>query len=358
MRDPREVDSFFVYSYHHLDDLEFLRDPVPVLADVWGAKNGDEWLSSVAGLFRRHGWEGDGELRILWLPPFVDVGVEDTWGTYLWVVKQRNNGTTFIASPIELPFRRLLAQNTERPVWKGLVPVGKASSARETLVDTVAKIDSELDADLLAIAASGEREQWVRSALLERAQGRLVQALHEFFDDCYLKLLIDVITEGNRSGLKLKKSSVRLVPSEYVPDDGSNDTDGWFTLRGLVSDMWHDYKFQPFDSKVDMLFSPVNFPKEPSTLLRLRQHVFLRNCVQHHEGRVDGRGLPGLGCNTIELAGPGGAKNQLKAWTRIEFPREEVRALRQTIHELALSFDRHVAVRIVTREYAKVPEDA
>ncbi len=52
---------------------------------------------------RLHRKSGD----VLWLPPFIGVGVEDTYGVVCFHVKQSNNGTLWFASKYALPFETL-----------------------------------------------------------------------------------------------------------------------------------------------------------------------------------------------------------------------------------------------------------
>ena len=65
-----EIEKYFVYCYHHLDDLSFLRDPEQFFADhplfaFGGAKHKvEDWVNKVGKLMRKHGWEGDGEIQI------------------------------------------------------------------------------------------------------------------------------------------------------------------------------------------------------------------------------------------------------------------------------------------------------
>jgi hypothetical protein len=40
-------------------------------------------------------------------PPFLRIEDEDTWGTLSFFVKQENNGTAFIASPVPIPNLRM-----------------------------------------------------------------------------------------------------------------------------------------------------------------------------------------------------------------------------------------------------------
>ena len=194
--------------------------------------------------------------RSMWFPPFVPIAAEDTWGAYAWVVKQDNNGTAFVASQTELPFERLLAQNSDRAVWEDRLPVGKAHLEHQLLIKKLNALSSEFDLNLKAAKRLSSREEPIRVALIEQAQGHMVQELQGFLDDCYLQLLIEIIAEGNRSALKLRKANVRLNPGAYVHVDADSDTAGWFTLTGLVSDMWRDYGFQPFPEKLSMLFGP------------------------------------------------------------------------------------------------------
>jgi hypothetical protein len=110
MSNPESPRKLIVYRYEHLDDLGFVRRPEDVYADM-DPNALEQRTASVRAALLSAGWEGDGDLSVIWLPPFVDVGVEDTWGTYLWHVKQSNNGTSWIASFCPLTFRRLEEQN-------------------------------------------------------------------------------------------------------------------------------------------------------------------------------------------------------------------------------------------------------
>lgn len=106
-RDPARIEDFHVYTYHYIDVLELMPRAQAVLQ---GVPEKNAVLEAVKRRFTRAGWEGDGEIQIMWLPPFVGAGVEDTWGVAIWFVKQSNNGTGFLASPVPLPFSRLLEQ--------------------------------------------------------------------------------------------------------------------------------------------------------------------------------------------------------------------------------------------------------
>lgn len=105
-RDPRK---YYVYHYEYIDDLSFMPDARTYLsADT--DKEAAAWLEAISERLKRSGWEGDGCIKVMWLPPFADVGVGDTYGTYVYAVKQSNNGMTWLASPVPLTYKRLLEQ--------------------------------------------------------------------------------------------------------------------------------------------------------------------------------------------------------------------------------------------------------
>jgi hypothetical protein len=113
--DIENVKNHFVYQYQHLDDLTGILAPTEVYRNfgdfISKEIEVDELVEEVKKLLLKNGWEGDGDIGLIWLPPFIDVGIEDTLGTYIWHVKQKNNGISWLASPVELNFERLMAQN-------------------------------------------------------------------------------------------------------------------------------------------------------------------------------------------------------------------------------------------------------
>jgi hypothetical protein len=101
---PDKVRSWHFYAYEYLDDLFFMPPARQVLGD-W--EHAAALIEQVENCFRQIGWEGDGEMQILWLPPFVGAGPEDWYGCYALHVKQDNDGISWMACPHRLPFRRL-----------------------------------------------------------------------------------------------------------------------------------------------------------------------------------------------------------------------------------------------------------
>ena len=101
LKNPKAVCDYEVYTYCHIDIHDFIPAAKGVLGDLDGY---DELIFEIRNLFLKWGWEGDGVIRLLWFPPFLKIGIEDTWGMLAWYVKQSNNGMSFIASPEPIPY--------------------------------------------------------------------------------------------------------------------------------------------------------------------------------------------------------------------------------------------------------------
>src|SRR5688572_14451705 len=98
---PEDVQSWHFYAYEYIDDLAFMPKARAALA---GWPHRDALIASVEAKFRSGGWAGDGEMQVMWLPPFVGVGPQDTCGCYALHVKQDEDGISWIACRYALPF--------------------------------------------------------------------------------------------------------------------------------------------------------------------------------------------------------------------------------------------------------------
>ena len=98
-----------VYKYHYIDLRPNIKDNTIELykAFYWEdfSYYGDEFMeekydytkSQVSKAFAKAGWEGDGKIQLIWIPPFIETGFESDMGSLIWHVKQSNNGTSFVA---------------------------------------------------------------------------------------------------------------------------------------------------------------------------------------------------------------------------------------------------------------------
>jgi hypothetical protein len=103
--EPEIIAKMHVYEYHFIDDPSFLR-PLDAVLKEDGCEGAQLYtaLWAYSNCLKKAGWEGDGELTVAWVPPFVGQ-VDDNFGLCVVHVKQSNNGTSWIASEKPLPFR-------------------------------------------------------------------------------------------------------------------------------------------------------------------------------------------------------------------------------------------------------------
>lgn len=97
---PSALLDFVVYGVEWIDNLHFI---LPAERFVEASH---EYVETARVLFLAAGWDGDGEIGLLWLPDFV-FPVNDSPGTngmLLWHVKQEEDGTSYLLSPRLLPF--------------------------------------------------------------------------------------------------------------------------------------------------------------------------------------------------------------------------------------------------------------
>ncbi|WP_431824242.1 hypothetical protein [Burkholderia sp. F1] len=107
---PEALRAFHCYVYEWIDNLNFCM-PVRDAASDW-----QTYVQEAHARLACHGWNGEGEVALLWLPPFSLKGILEggaaafldhagrawTNGLILWHVKQEADGTSFLLSPVEL----------------------------------------------------------------------------------------------------------------------------------------------------------------------------------------------------------------------------------------------------------------
>jgi hypothetical protein len=98
---PELLNSFHLYAYEWIDNLQFIPPPKYFIADP------TKYLSIARKRFIEGGWDGDGEIGLMWLPPFVfSLDPKIPWeGIIIWHVKQTDDGISWMLSPVRLPFK-------------------------------------------------------------------------------------------------------------------------------------------------------------------------------------------------------------------------------------------------------------
>jgi hypothetical protein len=119
-------DTYYVVDFHHIDDKRCLR-PLNEAVDTTDINPNltPEELSieerilnaELTILFSESGWEGDGEINCIFIPPcFHSSDSGATHCKVVYHVKQGNNGTSWLAIPrgmrLSLPAGFLTASNS------------------------------------------------------------------------------------------------------------------------------------------------------------------------------------------------------------------------------------------------------
>jgi hypothetical protein len=358
--DQNSIKAFHVYTYTFLDDLSSIKSPFEHFQYEERYLIEDA-IRLVGERFKEFGWEGDGSIGIIWLPPFVDVGTEDTYGTYIWHVKQMNNGISFLASDPPLDFKRLAAQNiefTSGTAVQDMVPITIIETDVKWFVEAIKNTKDEVQAALSLLGASGSIDaQRVLVPLLFHYQNVLVRLFNEFLDECYLRVLIEAIESGNPHRIKLRKTRVEVDATLRIleREDSEEETafsapNAEFTIRGLISDMWKAFKWEPFKTKTDMLFKSLDYTPNETAFFEIRKHVVLRNCMQHHEARLDRDSLKTLGRDKLFVRDSTATKT-IDVWKPIIITLEELFSLISILLGFAEDFHKYVAQRIPTRHF-------
>ena len=96
---PETLRTFCVQAYQWIDNLNFTINPEECL------KNAAEYINIAREMFLDAGWDGDGAIELMWIPPFMlqdRLTAEYTVGVTIWHVKQLEDGVSWLLSPNEI----------------------------------------------------------------------------------------------------------------------------------------------------------------------------------------------------------------------------------------------------------------
>jgi hypothetical protein len=353
------IKDMFVYEYTFLDDLSFIKP----IENFFSPEMEQKYLYELKVLFESHGWEGDGELGVIWLPPFIGVGAEDTHGHYIFHVKQENNGISYLASDIQLPFARLIEQNNFSSTLpradrgfsssKNYEEINIVQTDVDALKEKLTLYKKNIEVELGAI--SQITDSIIVNDLTEKILGynqcMIVQYVTEFFDDCYLRILVEVLSDGNQSNLKLIRSSVKIDLGKHHSDDDDLKGDSWLTIQMLISDIWHSFKFEGFGDKLIKLFKPLEYSISTELKQQILTHVIIRNCIQHHDWQLEASSLKSLGRESIGILQEDNTTLTIFKWKKIILSKNEIINFIDHLICFADDFSNHVSGRVVTRHH-------
>ncbi len=353
----KDKDAYYVYSYEHVDDLSFIRSPKEYAAGIILEEISEDDVNKAESLVKakliESGWEGDGDIGIIWLPPFV-LNNPDTFGLYVWHVKQNNNGTSWIASTEPLNYEVLNWQNRENPQGR---PVHILELQCERMSERVNEISTNLRSWLHKLDSNEELKQdtAINKILIEHSYCALVQDFQRFLDDCYLVLLQESMTEGNffKIDLPLPKAKFSIDTNGIEePHFMKEDVENWLIKQQVISSIWKAFMFEPFKSKVIAIPKSVKFRWDDGLVHHLCTAVVIRNCFQHHSGKLNGDALRVLGKTIDEIAViVEGKPVKIKKWKEITLHLDEFAALCGSINAAIGTLSAHTNDAIAKRYY-------
>lgn len=343
----------FVYEYYYVDEYKGLINPKDVYGDN---KETEEKIEKVKEAFRKKGWEGDGEIKLIWIPSFID-GVNDDYGEFVWFVKQDNDGTSFIGSNHKLNYTKILNQNKTYSKERIIQRVNVIYNDVIVFKQDIEKIKSNL---LKVNGISSDSE--LKQLIIDGLQNQLITKFFEFTGYCYLRFLCHVLTEGNTDRLKLSKNmSVKLnlndlgtLPEDIVLDDSASQ---WLTIHQLIGDIWKNYQFLPAKEQISELIKSVNYTDSDNLLTIINQHIFIRNCIQHHSGECTNDVQKMTGADKLHIQNTQNTNiREVQVSQLINLNDYEVDFLINTLIKFVDSFDSHINTRMQTRDIISTPK--
>ncbi len=344
----QEINQLVVKTYTFMDNLDARFDPY----DVYKNTNElDKIINLIKNKFIAAGWEGDGDIKLIWIPCFLDQTLDELYGEYVWHVKQDNNGISFLAINKSLDSERLKEQNKNfsiseyeiilKNIIYQIVEYSKKSlnNNKILLVELLTLNSSELITEKFYINN------------LELLQGNLISTLNYFIDEVYGEYLIHVIGNGNKDSLKLNKIKTtldleKLTSMDSFPLDESN----FDILTTITSCVWKDFKFLDFKERFSAILKCVDYNCDKDILNIINKHVAIRNCFQHHQGKVEKRTINKLGFEKLEIKLSKNQKKIIKENEEIQLTKEEIELLVETLLKFYEDYNSHVNYRIKTRE--------
>lgn len=267
-----KIDRYFIQQYQFIDDFTFILSPRDVFGDT---KELHDFIEALKIRFKEKGWEGDGEIGLIWLPPFLDIANDDNYGNIIWHVKQINDGISFIASEYLIMESKILDQSKEFiNEYEKIIPYSMLGNTPEKLIEYLEQKTNEIN-ELI------NYDDKYLQKILRYEQNEIITYLYDFIDECYLVLLQHVLLHNNKSGIKLEKENIKLDLKD-ISDSSFEDNDQFLTIRKIIRSIWFDFKFKPIKDRIKKIIKPIGIDYNDSNISKIIDHIILRNCIQHH----------------------------------------------------------------------------
>lgn len=326
-----------VERYQFIDNLEHIISP----QEIYKGDSLDELLANVKAAFEKAGWEGDGEIGLIWLPPFILESTGDTFGQYIWHVKQDNNGISFLGyidNVVDQEIQSKEDDYEEQTITK---------SESNFMIDEIAK-SKVLLCELEEAKRKGIADT-LYSITLNALQNQIIANLVDYIDEVYLQYAEHVIGQNNLDRIKLKKTKVNLSLDTISDGVEGGYMDSWLTLKSIVGAIWQDFKFWKFSDKFREICNCIDFncPNEIKEVII--KHVEIRNSIQHHGSQFTAESAKRIGKNFLVIFDENHVEKKIDVWGMIGLTSNEVESLLDAVKNFINLYERHVETRMTTR---------
>lgn len=326
-----------VEQYQFIDNLEHIIAP-----EEMGSYYTDK-VNDVKNAFLKNGWEGDGEIGLIWIPPFIE-NTGDTFGSYVWHVKQNNNGISFLGYEETEFFDNGVERNIKKFEEEHITIT--YDNTRGCL-DIINKYKTNLDS-LIMFDKNIESQDELYHITLNAIQNNIVASFIDCIDEIYLNLLKHVFDSQNSDKLKLSKANVKL-PLDEISKSDCEYIDSWLIIQQIESAIWRDFKFKPFKEKFREICSAVDFKCNEDLRKKIICHVEIRNSFQHHEGQLTSDMIKMVGQDHIDLLDESGKAKRFEKWNLIILSIPEVRSFCDSLEIFIRDYEKHIGTRMKDR---------
>ena len=304
------MDEYVVKIYTYIDELRHRIEPNEIYGDI-----AEKEKQIVADLFKEKGWEGDGEIKLIWIPPFLcDNG--STIGKYVWHVKQSNNGISYLAYKGSFPF---ITEDYQPIDFVDTVLYANVDSFKKQILNyqtILNKIDSSIDENLINITVNGFHAD-------------IIASFNEFINYFSLEIFHELILENNPYKLKINYKpnfslSIKNIIStcDGLPE-GTYDENFIFQYE-LIQSLYNNFKFEPYENRIKVVCNAFDFDFFTNYGSELRKQVEIRNAFQHREGMLDKKSYDSIGSKVFILQ-EDGTNKEYKAFETVVLTLAEVK---------------------------------
>lgn len=271
------VEDFYIYKYQFIDELNYIFSPEDVYCDK---ELMHKQIDVVKYHFLQEGWEGDGNIGIIWIPPFLDESYDNNCGICIWHVKQNNDGISYLASKKELKSDRLnfnfevelKKEINESEDFNKFVEVTITEAAKNDLISQLDKLIEKLQ-EAYKLNNSKNLSDDLYNSLVVYIQNEIIADFNVFLDECYLKFLIHVLNDNNSDNIKLRPIKTNIKLDEISMNSELGYAMPEMVIKQVITNCWRDYKFLSFNEKLINVIKYVGYNCDENLKKEIIKHV-------------------------------------------------------------------------------------